>query len=243
MFFDVVNFSSGSYWDIIGFTQISEQQRNKTDSVIHPIPEVYAATALAPKRFRTSPGESGYILSTASLNDVSSLRIRRHNGRCIGLFLRYNDSASEALGQWDPLDQDSISQLYDATDGILMRLNFHTASEVYNDFGWTRLIIKNITVEVTDNPWDYQGSAGQPAGTDPLIKVFDCFSLTRGLHGGLIISMKTCLSTTTGPECPCQQRREILKGGNRRSCYWGLAMTSTPTNIMALLVAKYKARN
>lgn len=221
IFIDLVKYSRGGSWNIIGFTQNIEQHRNDNDSAIPPIPEVYAATALLPKPFRASPDESRYILSTASLNNVSSLRMRRRDGRCIGLFLRYKDSTTETLGQWDPLDQNSISLLYDAADGILMRLNFHTAREVLNNLGGTRVIMKDITVEVTGSPWEYQAPEEQPAGTDPLAKSFDCYRpkqvskskldrfsqnadigfIYSGLHGGLGISTKTCLRTTIGPKC------------------------------------------
>ncbi|ROV98720.1 hypothetical protein VMCG_06793 [Cytospora schulzeri] len=180
IFIDLVKYSRGDFGNIIGFAQSIEHQRDIDDSTIPAIPEIYAAPAKLPRRFRAFPGSPRYILSSASLKNVSNLRIRRHDGRCIGLLLRYNDLTAETLGQWDPFDEESITPLYDAADGVLMRLNFHVAREVYNEFGHTREIMKDITVEVTDSPWEYQALENQPARVDSWIETFDCYRPKQG---------------------------------------------------------------
>lgn len=136
----------------------------------------------------------------------------------LGLFLRYNDSTAEALGQWDPLEESSISRLYDAANGILMRINFHTARGAYDYDGYSRVTMQDITVDVTHSPWEYQAPEGQAAGTDQHIKTFDCYrpkqvckstnqrldqqayarSIYSELHGGLGSSTKTYLPITIG---------------------------------------------
>lgn len=180
IFIDLVNYNSDSFWNVIGFTRNGEHHRyDKNDPAKVPaIPEVYAATARAPKPFQASHGESRFILWTASLNNISSLQIRRREGRCMGLLIRYRNATAETLGQWDPFDQGSISQLYDASDGILMRINFHISRKALyylQEYQGMRVNIKEITVEVTDNPWEFEAPKGQPAGEDLLIKTFDCY--------------------------------------------------------------------
>lgn len=97
-----------------------------------------------------------YGLSTASLNNVSTLHVRRNvfnadeERKCgfAGLRVAHHDATVEILGRWDPRDKDSISKIYDSSEGILTRVSFHLAN-----IG-TSVHVENITVGVTDNPLD-----------------------------------------------------------------------------------------
>lgn len=101
-----------------------------------------------------------YCLSTASLNDIATLHVRKkmiwmYTGigwvcGCTGLRIVHLDSSIEILGRWDPRDKHSISRLYDSSQGALMTVTFHMA------YGERSRYVENITIGVTDNPWDYQ---------------------------------------------------------------------------------------
>lgn len=99
--------------------------------------------------------------SAASINDVAALYVRKRamaygtatrgkGYRCYGLYVVHHDSTVDVLGRWDPRDEESISQLYDASQASLMRLTFHL-----EQFRMSA-IVENITVEVTDNPSNFQ---------------------------------------------------------------------------------------
>lgn len=98
-----------------------------------------------------------YGLSTASLNNIATLYVRKKiietlTGRvcgCAGLWIVHVDSSIEILGRWDPRDKHSISKLYDSSDGVLKTVTFHMAKAEMATH------VQNITVGVTDNPWDY----------------------------------------------------------------------------------------
>lgn len=102
--------------------------------------------------------KTGYGLSTASLNNIKTLHVRKKMIEtptgcvygCAGLRVLHLDSSIEILGRWDPRDKHSISKLYDSSECILNTVTFHMAKierEIH---------VENITVGVTDNPWDYQ---------------------------------------------------------------------------------------
>lgn len=55
-----------------------------------------------------SPGTTEFFRSTTPLINIRRVCVRRHNGRCLGMYLSYEDSTIETLGQWDPRDSDSI---------------------------------------------------------------------------------------------------------------------------------------
>lgn len=97
--------------------------------------------------------------SAASLDNIATLHVRKKKirisylepvVRCCGLRIVHLDKTIETIGQWDPRDTESISKIYDASEGLLMRLTFHMENA-------DRLrYVENITVEVADNPRDYQ---------------------------------------------------------------------------------------
>jgi hypothetical protein len=64
--------------------------------------------------------------STATLDDISHLQVRRVGPRCMGLRISHGDGTIEILGQWDPADLTSISTLYDVSEGPLYGLTFQT---------------------------------------------------------------------------------------------------------------------
>ncbi|KAG6364114.1 hypothetical protein INS49_005712 [Diaporthe citri] len=102
--------------------------------------------------------KTGYGLSTASLNNIKTLHVRKKMIQtptglvcgCVGLRVLHLDSSIEILGRWDPRDKHSISKLYDSSEGILKTLTFHMAKIE------REMHVENVTVGVTDNPWDYQ---------------------------------------------------------------------------------------
>lgn len=99
-----------------------------------------------------------YGLSTASLNDVSAIYVRKKmikfpTGRVcryVGLQIIHFDSGVEILGQWDPRDKKSISTLYDSREGVLKTLAFHLA-DIQSD-----TYVESIIAGVTDSPWDHK---------------------------------------------------------------------------------------
>lgn len=102
--------------------------------------------------------KTGYGLSTASLNNITALHVRKKMVEtptgwvrgCVGLQIVHLDSGIEILGRWDPRDKHSISKLYDSSEGILKTVTFHMVKIE------REMHVENITVVVTDNPWDYQ---------------------------------------------------------------------------------------
>lgn len=102
--------------------------------------------------------KKGYGLSTASLNNITTLHMRMRTIRtptawvcgCAGLRIVHLDSSVEILGRWDPRDKQSISKLYDSSEGMLKTVTFHLARIERETH------VENITVEVTNNPWDCQ---------------------------------------------------------------------------------------
>lgn len=91
---------------------------------------------------------SRFSYSTAPLTNIREVRVRRRNGRCLGMHLTYEDSTVESLGQWDPTDKDSMLKIYNASDGHLSRLVFHIRL-VENCLRKPQ--IELISVEVTAN--------------------------------------------------------------------------------------------
>lgn len=69
------------------------------------------------------------------------------------MHLSYEDSTVETLGQWDPTDRDSILKIYDAIDGVLIRLIFHTRLE---DDCLRKPQIELVSVEDTATSWQPQ---------------------------------------------------------------------------------------
>lgn len=102
--------------------------------------------------------KTGFGLSTASLNNIKTLHVRKKMVEtptglvcgCVGLRVVHLDSSIETLGRWDPRDKHSMSKLYDSSEGILKTVTFHLAKIE------REMHVENITVGVTDNPWDYQ---------------------------------------------------------------------------------------
>lgn len=112
-----------------------------------------STTALPEPPFSLSPQTSGFFHSTAPLTNIREVRVRRHNGRCLGMYLSYAELTVETLGQWDPTDIDSILKIYDAIDGVLITLVFFTRLE---DECLRKPQIERVSVEVTANtsqPW------------------------------------------------------------------------------------------
>ena len=62
-------------------------------------------------------------------------------------------------------------ELYDAADGLLMRVNFHFAPIAFNNCN----MMTHITVDVTNDPWGHQEQQMKQSEEDPLIKTFDCY--------------------------------------------------------------------
>lgn len=69
---------------------------------------------------------STVMQSTATLDDISNLQVRKVGLRCMGLRILHGDGTIEILGQWDPADPTSISTLYDVSEGPLAGLTFQT---------------------------------------------------------------------------------------------------------------------
>lgn len=125
-----------------------------------------------------------YGFSTASLNDIATMHVRKktieaHSERvygCAGLHIVHRDSSVEILGRWDPRDKACISKLYDASEGSLTRVTFHMGQAERATH------VENITVGVTDNPWDCQPlDASLVVPTEPddcerasATRTFDC---------------------------------------------------------------------
>lgn len=124
-------------------------------------PSTTALPELPP--FRT-PTSSPFFHTKAPLTNISEVRVRRHNGRCLGMYLSYADSSSEALGQWDPTDTDSILKIYDAIDGVLNTLVFYTRLE---DDCLKQPQIERVSAEVSPNtsqPWVPREATSDLAG-------------------------------------------------------------------------------
>jgi len=99
-----------------------------------------------------------YCLSTASLDSIAALYVRKKmieapagwvHG-CAGLQIIHFDSSVEILGRWDPRDTQSISKLYNSSEGILRTLAFHMANIERETH------VESISIGVTDSPWDYE---------------------------------------------------------------------------------------
>lgn len=110
-------------------------------------------------------GHRRYHLSTASLDDIAALYVRRKMvgpatasvQRCVGLQIVHLDSSTEILGRWDPRDRQSISKLYDSSEGVLKALAFQIFDRYKERGVYTRFTqVESISVEVTDMPWDYR---------------------------------------------------------------------------------------
>lgn len=98
------------------------------------------------------------------------------------MYLSYADSSSEALGQWDPTDTDSILKIYDAIDGVLNTLVFYTRLE---DDCLNQPQIERVSAEVSQNtsqPWvPREATSGladvcdpEPASTEEPVPVCGC---------------------------------------------------------------------
>lgn len=214
IFIDAVVYFGLRHCGIVGFTQDGQHQGVTNSADVSTLPEIYSN---ALQRGMVPPGVLSSHLTTASLSNISSLRVRRCGAKILGLFIRYSDSSVATLGQWDPLGKGSVSELYKAADGFLMRLHFHTVT----DRGKT---VQDITVDVTDNPWEHQAQQGHLAGADPKIQSFDCYQPTQVsksplqvLHSGFshmgklysvlhgasdpTVSLCSLTACTSGPRC------------------------------------------
>ncbi|KAL2272690.1 hypothetical protein FJTKL_06243 [Diaporthe vaccinii] len=116
--------------------------------------------------------KTGFGLSTASLNNIKTLHVRKKMVEtptglvcgCVGLRIVHLDSSIETLGRWDPRDKHSISRLYDSSEGILKTVTFHMADVERATH------VENITVGVTDSPWD----SSMVVPVDPPNHPLDC---------------------------------------------------------------------
>lgn len=94
-----------------------------------------------------SAPRSAIMQSTASLDNISNLQVRRVGPRCMGLRILHGDGNIEILGQWDPADVTSISSIYDISEGPLAGLSFQaTPIDKYDSY------ISNITPTVQNSP-------------------------------------------------------------------------------------------
>lgn len=94
--------------------------------------------------------EGGFFLSTAILDNISNLQVRRAGHRCLGLRVHHTDGKTEILGQWEPEDVTSISKVYDMSDGPLTSLTFHTTGI---DDSLSRVSDITANVEGLRNSW------------------------------------------------------------------------------------------
>lgn len=102
--------------------------------------------------------EKPYGFSTASLNNIATIHIRKKTVSsktkiirwCVGMRIVHNDLSIDILGRWDPRDKSAILRIYDANEGFLTKLSFHLTTLA------KRTIVERITVEVKDTLWESQ---------------------------------------------------------------------------------------
>lgn len=143
----------GETINAIGISQKKQfsQAEGRTDIPGPTYMEIPSSIAAPPERpFSISSSTLSFFRSTASLINVRECRVRKHDGRCLGMHFSYEDSTVETLGQWDPADRDSIVKIYDSIDGILIRLIFHSRLE---DNCLRRPQIELVSVQVAANSW------------------------------------------------------------------------------------------
>lgn len=63
-------------------------------------------------------------LTIGSLSNITSLEVRRHGSRCLGLRIQHANEREDCLGSWDLLDTHSIATLYGSHQGPLTALLF-----------------------------------------------------------------------------------------------------------------------
>lgn len=99
-----------------------------------------------------------YGFSTASLDHIATIHVLKKAltskskllSWCVGLRIVHHDSSIDILGRWDPRDKNSISRLYDASEGFLTRISFTLTATS------KATIVEHITVGVADTLWNCQ---------------------------------------------------------------------------------------
>jgi hypothetical protein len=67
---------------------------------------------------------TGLFLSIGTLRAIRRLNVRRVGKRCVGLWIQYTNGGVEILGQWDPSQYSSISEIYSDTKGNIASVSF-----------------------------------------------------------------------------------------------------------------------
>ncbi len=90
-----------------------------------PILRVMAMETVPPFSYQNTLS----YLTTGTLSSIQRLQTRKVGTRCTGLCVYHDDGFIEALGQWDPSDGNTISDIYDRSDGPLAALTFCYAGD------------------------------------------------------------------------------------------------------------------
>ncbi|SPO01784.1 uncharacterized protein DNG_04457 [Cephalotrichum gorgonifer] len=109
-----------------------------------------APTATIPRLrnppFMSTIGGTGAFLTTASIQSINRLQVRRDKSRCTGLLIEHLDGGMETLGCWDAVDACSVQTIFDATcDGPLKAIAFHGSTSSPHR-------VTNVTAVVRDSP-------------------------------------------------------------------------------------------
>lgn len=124
-----MNLSDGHLLDF-GVTEESE-----AGSIEDPNSSAPALETIRRPRNPMYPGmNDGLYLSTASLDDISSLQVRKDSHRCLGLRVLHGNGRVEILGQWDPCDTALQSTIFRSSeDGSLEGLVFHMTPKPHSN--------------------------------------------------------------------------------------------------------------
>ena len=87
---------------------------------------------------------TGLFVSIGTFSYVQRLQIRKVGGRCTGMCIHHSNDTIEVLGQWDPSQYSTISDIYTKDNGIVTSIHFHLSGSIASSY------VEDITVGYLD---------------------------------------------------------------------------------------------
>ena len=87
---------------------------------------------------------TGLFVSIGTFSYVQRLQVRKVGGRCTGMCIHHSNGTIEVLGQWDPSQDSTISDIYTKDNGIIKSVNFHLSGSIASSY------VEDITIGLVD---------------------------------------------------------------------------------------------
>jgi hypothetical protein len=118
IFYDALLVSSRNQITTIGITQVAKPNNGL---IVEDIPRIPI-----PYRMPSMPGtvSMSSFISIGTFSKVQRLEVYRLGARCAGISIWHDKDTIEVLGQWDPTQPSTISEIYNCHKGPLTSISF-----------------------------------------------------------------------------------------------------------------------